>query len=245
MSIEDAINDAIAAKMGDGTIERLVAENLEKGINKALESLFGDYGDVTILIEGKIKEVMVKQLEHYDYSKYVAKLDCVLVEILKSTSLDHKKILENFKDLMTTDEFPKIVTVSNIFEQFKEHVAREIDTSNLDVDYDDGVSYEYVKVTMEVERDEKRSWGSFRDAKLVFECEKDEELNCIIPLSQFMEHPWSMRLDMDSSIESLRYLNKFKVYLLRLKQSGAKIEIDSEWLEDEVKPEKEPEASYS
>ena len=244
MSLENAINDVIALKMGDGTIERLVAENLEKSINKALENLFGGYGDVTKVIEGKIKEQMVERLGKFDYSAYVAKLDFVLGEILKNTFFDHKKILSNFKSLMIEPDFPKVVKLSDIFDQFKKHVAKEINTSNLDINYDDGVNYESVLLTMEVERAEKRSWSSHEWAKVVFECEKDESLNCEIRLSKFDQYPWRMDVDIDSSIASLRYLDEFKIYLLKVKQSSVEIEIDFESVEDDVYPDAEPEASF-
>lgn len=236
MSIEKKINDVITAKLEEGIIEKLVAENLEKGINKALESLLGNYGDVTQVIQKKIKEVMVEQLGSYDYSKYIVKLDCVLTEILQKTSLNHKKILENFKDLMIDSEFPKVVKLSDIFEEFKKYVAKKINTS------------EYVTVTMEVEYEEKRSWSSssFEYAKVIFECENDEDLNFEIHLSKFMKYPWSLSVDIDTSIGSLRHLDDLKIYLLKIKQSGAKIEIDSDCLEDdEVEVEAEPEASFS
>ncbi len=244
MSLENAINEVIVSKMGDGTVERLVADNLEKSINKALENLFGSYGDVTKVIEGKIKEQMVERLGKFDYSAYVAKLDFVLVEILKETSLDHKKILSNFKDLMTEPDFPKVVKLSDIFEQFKKHVAKEVDTSELKVEYDDDVSYESVLVTMEVERAEKRSWSSHEWAKVVFECEKDENINCEIRLSKFDQYPWRMDADIDSSIASLRYLDDFKIYLMKLKESGREIEIDIENDEDDVYADAKPEASF-
>ncbi len=244
MSIEKAINGVIAEKMGDGTVERLVAENLEKGINKALESLLGGYGDITKIIEKKIKETMVQQIERFDYSDYVAKLDFVLIEILKNTTLDHKKILSNFKELMTETDFPKVVKVSDIFEQFKKYVAKEVDTSELKVAFDDGAYYETVRVTLEVEREEERSWSSFKMAKVVFECEKDEDLNASIRLTKFAEYPWRIDVEIDSSLNSLRRLDDFKIYLLKLKQSGAEIEIDLDFDEDDVRPEAEPEPSF-
>lgn len=247
MSIENAIKDVIAQKMNDGTVERLIAENLEKGINKSLESLLGHYGDVTKVIEGKIKEVMIEQLSSYDYSKYIVRLDAILTEILKRTSTDNKKILENFKDLMTDHDIPKVVKLSDIFEKWKRHVAENVDTDKLEVNYDDGVSYEYVSITMEVEHEEERSWSSsiFKYAKVVFECEKDEDLNFEIRLSKYRERPWSFSTEIDDSIKSLRYLDDFEIYLLQLKQAGAEIEMDEEDIEDEVQPKKEPEASFS
>ena len=244
MSIENAINGVIAEKMGDGTVERLVAENLEKGINKALESLLGGYGDITKIIEKKIKETMVQQIERFDYSDYVAKLDFVLIEILKNTTLDHKKILSNFKELMTETVFPKVVKVSDIFEQFKKYVAKEVETSKLEVIFDDGAYYENVRVTLEVEREEERSWSSSKMTKVVFECEKDEDLNASIRLTKFAEYPWRIDVEIDSSLNSLRRLDDFKIYLLKLKQSGAEIEIDLDFDEDDVRPEAEPEPSF-
>jgi len=154
-TIETAIKDVITQKLAEGIIERLVAENLEKGINKSLENLLGNYGDVTKIIEKKIKSVMISQLSSYDYSKYIVKLDCVLTEILKKTSLDNKNILTNFKELMIDSEFPKVVKLSDIFEVFKKFVAKNVDTGKLEVEYDDGVSYEHVSVTMEVVREKK------------------------------------------------------------------------------------------
>ena len=246
MGLENAINDVIALKMGDGTIERLVAENLEKGVNKALESLFGGYGDVTKIIEKKIKESMVDQIERFDYSKYVAKLDHVLIEILKNTTLDNKKILSNFQNLMVETNFPKVVKLSDIFEEFKKYVAKAVDTSKLEVVFDDGVSYEHVRITLEVEREEERSWSSFEKVKVVFECEKDESLNTSFRMSKFREYPWTVDADIDSSITSLRRLDDFKIYLLKLKQNVVDIEIDIDIENDEdvAYPDAQPEASF-
>lgn len=246
MSIENAIKDVITEKLAEGMIERLVAENLEKGINKSLENLMGSYGDITKVIEKKIKDVMVEQLDSFNYSKYVVKLDCVLTEILKKTSLDNKKILENFKELMVNHEFPKVVKLSDIFEEFKKYVAKNVETKDLEVEYDDSPAYEHVSVTMEVEREEKHSWSSssFEYAKVVFECEQDEALNLEIRLSKFMDYGWRTSTEFDTSIKSLRYLNDLKIYLLKLNQSSAKIEIDEDDLSDTVRPEKKPEASY-
>ncbi|OPX87748.1 MAG: hypothetical protein A4E53_02370 [Pelotomaculum sp. PtaB.Bin104] len=245
MSIEKSINDVITAKLAEGIIEKLVAENLEKCINKALENLMGSYGDITKVIEDKIKAVMIKQLEGYDYSEYIVKLDAVLTEILKHTALDHKKMLDNFKKLMTDREFPKVVKLTDVFEEFKKYVAKAIDTSNLEVNTDDRPSYEWVSVTMDVEYEDKRSWSNFQNARVIFECEKDENLNLELRISKFREYPWHASMDVDTSIKSLRNLDEFKIYLLKLGQDRTDIEIDVSSLEDEVEPEAEPEASFS
>lgn len=247
MSIENAIKSVITQKLEEGIIERLVAENLEKSINKALESLMGSYGDITKVIEKKIKDVMIPNLETYDYSKYLVKLDCVLTEILKNTSLDNKKILTNFKDLMVDFDFLKVVKLSDIFEKFKQYVERNVDTSEFGINEGgDGVSYKCVTISMEVEYEEERSWSSssFKYAKVIFECDEDEDLNFEIRLSKFRESPWHLSGERDDSIRTLRRLGDFEIYLLRLSQSHTEIEIDSEYLEYDVEVEATPEASF-
>lgn len=245
MNMEKSIKDVITTKLDEGIIERLVAENLEKGINRSLENLLGSYGDITQVIEGRIKEVMIKQLSSYDYSEYIVKLDYILTEILQRTALDNKKILHNFKELMVEPDLPKTIKVSDIFEKYKEYVAGNVDTSELEIDFDYEPSYQYVDVTMEVEYEEKRRWSSFEYAKIVFECKEDTNLNYEIKVSKFDSYPWSLSDKIDSSLDSLRYLNEFKIYLLKLHQNGTRIEIDEDFLEDEVEPEAEPEPSYN
>ena len=43
---------------------------------------------------------------------------------------------------------------------------------------------------------------------------------------------------------SLRYLDKFSLYLMSLKQAGVKIELDRTFEDEEVRPEKEPEVYF-
>lgn len=115
MNLENSIKGVITQKLEDGIVERLVGEQLEKGISEALNSLFRSWGDGSKVIEEKLKEVIVPYLENYDYSEYVLKLDAALVEILQNTTLDNRKMLENFKDLMITEE-RKTIKVSEIFD---------------------------------------------------------------------------------------------------------------------------------
>ena len=100
MNLENSIKDVISKKLEDGSIEKLVEEQLEKGVSNALSSLFSGYGDVTKVIEKQVKSVMIPYLSQYDYSNYIVKLDSILVDVLKASSLENKKMLENFKDLM-------------------------------------------------------------------------------------------------------------------------------------------------
>lgn len=250
MSLETNVKDVISKKLEDGTIEKIIEEQLEKGVASAMESLFRSYGDVTKIIENKIKEVMVPYIEKYDFSEYITKLDQVLLEVLNHSSLENKQLLENFKDLMVGyEEGEKNITSSALFKKYQEYVAAKCSTDDLEICYEDNVSYEPVEVTMEFEED-NRSWSQFKDGKLIFECEKDESLNVVIPLSQwtdsyrYKEEKWNLRFKRPSDLNSLRNLNSFEVYLMALSQNFADIIIDESYETEDVYLDAEPEATF-
>jgi len=165
MNLENSIKDVITQKLEDGTVERLVGEQLEKGISEALNSLFGSWGDGSKIIENKLKEVIVPYLENYDYSKYILKLDSVLVEILENTALDNKEMLENFKDLMLPED-RKTIKATEIFKEWQKKVAKDVDTSDLEINYDDRVSYQDVEVSLTFESLDK-GYSIYDRARLV------------------------------------------------------------------------------
>lgn len=248
MSLENSIKDVISKKLEDGTIEKLIEQQLEKGVVNALDSLFRSYGDVTKVIEEKVKSVMVPYLESYDYSKYIVKLDSVLVDVLNNTALENKRLLTNFKELVVSGEVKEKITVTQLFEKWMEYVAENVDTDRLEINYDDEPSYENVDVTCDFEEDERRSWSSLESAVLVFECEHDENMNFEIKLNRWKDSgdkAWSIDYKANREISSLRYLNEFEIYLMKLNQAGTKIEVDTNSESDEVEPNKEPEASFS
>lgn len=251
MNLEDSIKDEISKKLEDGTVERIVAERFEKSITSAVDELMGNYGEITKIIKNNVKDVMIPYLENRDYSEYITKLDSVLVEILKSTTFDNKKMLENFKNLMTPDDFEgkRTIALSEIWEQWKKYVAEKVDTSGLDVNCEDGeATYEPVEVTLIVEENEKRAWSDIKHATVLFECEHDESLNVELHISNWSKFDggkWDIEYKGSADIASIRYLNDFQIFMMKLTQHYIKLELDITDEEDEVEPEAEPEASYS
>ncbi|MBW8603118.1 hypothetical protein HNO13_15450 [Bacillus velezensis] len=246
MNLETNIKDVIAKQMEEGIVEKIVAEQLEKGISKALEHLFSSYGDVTEVIKSKLKSVIVPYLENYDYSKYITKLDHVLVGVLQNTTLENRNLLNNFKGLMS-GETEKTIKLSDLFAKWKNYVAKNVETDELEVEFDDGPEYEEVEVSVNVERNEDRSWSSFEHATILFECDHDEEMNFEIPISFYKngtDKEWDLRYNSVHDLKSLRHLNEFEILLMKLSQNGVGIILDIEWENDSVTPEEEPEPSF-
>ena len=100
-NLENSIKDCITKELEKGIVEKIITDKLEECIESSLKDLFGWNGAVKKVVEYKVESVIVPYLENYDYSEYILKLDSVLTEVLNKTTLDNRKILENFKALMS------------------------------------------------------------------------------------------------------------------------------------------------
>lgn len=232
MNLENSIKDVITKKLEDGTVEKLVSEQLEKGVVNALNSLFRSYGDVTKVIEEKVKCVMVPYLENYDYSKYITKLDSVLVDVLKNSALDNKKLLENFKTLMVGESIPEEIKMSDIFKKWCEYCENNVDKSELDLDYEGG----YINVSFSIE-DVSNDWSNYKTLMVTFECEEDEDLRFEFSIQTWRKNEnekYSSNYKRPCELNSLRHLNDFDMLLLQVSQGYENIVLDSDGDSDEI-----------
>ena len=230
-------------------VTAIVKDKFMKALGSAIEDAFR-WGDAKRAIEDKVKEVMVPYIEQYDFSEYLPKIESVLTEIVNSDfCIGNKKILENFEKLMLEPE-QKEIKLTDLFKAWIKQCEKDIDTDGLDIDYDDGVSYQSVDCEMCFELEDKPSWSSCKRAVITFENEHDEKLNVEIPVSKWIwnngkEEPYTLSVYKDLMISSLRGLSEFDVLLLRLSRAGTAIIIDKEYYDSCICPEKEPEASFS
>lgn len=245
---EELLNIAMQS-LSDDDVKEIVKEKFKKMMEKAVEDAFR-WGDAEKAIRSKVTEVMVPYIEKYDFSEYLPKLDSVMTEIVNSDAcMANKTILENFRDLMIEPE-QKEIKVTDLFKAWKKKCERDIDTTGLDIDYDDGVSYSCVECEMSVEELGKPSWRNTQRALITFENEHDESLNVEIPISKWVfdsgrEEPYTLSLENDLTISSLRYMDDFQILLMRLARAKTSIIIDKDYDSDDIYPEAEPEASFS
>lgn len=222
-NLENSIKDCISNEIEKGIIEKVIAEQLEKCIEKSVSDMFSWGGEVKKVVEEKIKSVMIPYLENYDYSKYIVKLDSVLTDVLKATSLENKTILTNFKELTT--EIPNEIKMSDILEAWAKHCEENVDKDKLDMDYEGG----YVTATLETE-DVSSSWSDFQRIIVRLECEEDEELKCEFEISKWRNHRerFGMYNKSLNEISSLINLSEFDVFLLKVSQGYDNIILDIE-----------------
>lgn len=245
---EKKISEVVSSKLNDGTVERLIEQKLEEVIKKSLDDVFGYCGDGKKLFDKKLNETIVPVIERHDFNQYLVKLDEVLTSIVNQTSLaDNKRILDNFKECMTEPQ-QKEIKLSEIFEKYRQHVADNVSTDNLEACCDDGEPYyECVTANMEVERVDK-GWfiSKYDDCYVNFTCDEDKDLNCQIKLYKGTdEKEWKILRGINGiEINSLRNLSSFEAFLSIIQRSYTKIIIDIENDHaDDIEPTEKPEWS--
>lgn len=230
-------------------VNQIVREKFMHALGDAVEDAFR-WGDAKHALAKKITEVMVPYIEKYNFSSYLPKLDSVLTELVNTdTCIGNKQILENFKELLTEPE-QKEIKVTDLFKAWIKQCNKDIDTDDLEICYDDGVSYSCVDCEMRVEELDRPSWSSCQRAVITFENEHDEKLNIEIPVSKWKwdsgrEEPYTLSISNDVRISSLRRLNRFQTLLLRLERAQTAIIVDKDYEADWIYPEAEPEVSFS
>lgn len=248
--LEQRISDVVNEKLNDGTVEKLIEQYIEKAVSASLGDIFGYGGSGKKMIHNKLDEIIIPVIENHDFNKYIVKLDLVLTEIINNTHLkDNKVILENFKRLMKEPN-KKEINLSDLFEEYKKYVAKNVDTSELEAHCDDGEPYyDNVTATMEVEHEDK-GWfaSSFDDCTVKFICDEDKELNTQIKLYKSKdESQWSFRFGQNPiDINSLRRMNEFSVFIATLDRAFVKLVIDTETeCDDAIEPDEKPEWSLN
>ena len=242
-TFEERIAKAVTDKLNDGTVEELVSDAVTKALKSSIEEQLSWRGDARNVIDEKVKEVMTPAIERVSLDDYVVKLDAVLTEIINSTNLvDNKEILGNFKSLMAEPD-KDVISLEDVFEKYKEYVSKNIDTSDLEAFTDDEPRYQ--NVTAEVDVDIRDNIFERRFCDLVFKCEEDEKLTKEIHLYESKSnrfHITGFKSELD--INSLRYVDEFDIFMMRLDRAFCDITDIMEMYDDGVEVEAEPEASW-
>lgn len=262
MDLGEQIKQVADTMATDGTIEQIIREQLTEHVKKTIDDSFR-WGKLSDILRDKITELMAPAIKEYDFGKYLLNMDAILTDVVNETTGEaNNATLRHFKELMTsTKKYGDIVKMSTIIEKYKEFVANEIDTDDLDVTYDDGVAYEPVEVYGYLEIEDDRSWSIFDYASMDFTVgspckDQGETLNRCIHLHHYKEDDedatgkklWTLgsvsNLTAEPTIKSLSSLSDFDVFLISLLRAGVKIELDEDEFCDDVIPSKEPEMTF-
>lgn len=231
-----ALENQILSQMKDYLASKEVTEKVENAVKKAtddvIQDLFTGYdAPVKKIINETLKTGLLKQMKKEDYSKSVVSLELLVRQVIKQASAENNNTLKRFKD-WATFEPPKKVKTSEIFDNYLKFVEKNIDTSELEVEFDDGPSFDGGVANMEIE--------SHDDSyKVMLTCEKDDSLNREFKIFEFSKTIW-----LREGTQSLRMVDEFEFWLMNLEANSVKIEIDEMDAEEVVEVQEEPEPNY-
>lgn len=252
---EKTIQDAVAKSLNSEEISKIITKQIEDGVTQSLKSLFNYSGAGKEMLDAKFKEIMVPAIESHDFNDYLVKLDEVLTNIVNHTNLvDNKTILENFENLMTEPKMNKI-QVSKIFEEYCKYVSKNVSTTNLEAEWDDGEPY-YLNVTchMEVINKEPRTRffsSQYEDRIIKLTCDEDENMTVELEVTKWndsYDKEWKFNYSTpnDVSVTSLRYISDFEIFITKLRRAYVKFDFDTLEMDDyDVEVEEKPKWTLS
>lgn len=252
-SFEDQIKNTVDNLLNGDAVNKVIEDCMRESIQKAINRSF-EYGELADAISKRIKSVLVPYIEQCKLSQLNPKLDTILTDIVNSTTLvENKKILENFRGLMT--EIPeKTVSLEDIFEAYCNDMARNVTTTGMEVHVDGDREPAYGEFICKYSIEDISRDSSIFETKLVT-FSTDESRNDLAPVNITFELRKYKNSKIDSGytigyhecadINSLRYISDIEVLLLRLTRSYTHIMIPNVVeCEEYVTPEAEPEPTW-
>lgn len=206
----------------DGTIERMIQEDLEKSIQRCIDATIGGYA-LQEMIQKEMKNWIsndAKLLGLEAYNGLVANRAKAIVEGVLNDDVS-KKISASLEDILVMRHDG--IKLSEIVKGYRDFVKS-------DTDPDDAERYESFCSEVEVRPD-----GTFTHVELRFgpesEWDADEDESIRVRLCQYQGEPGSIYLlefggvDMKKAIK-LRYLNEFQRLMMNLFLNETKIIMD-------------------
>ena len=143
-----------------------------------------------------------------------------------------------------TEPDKDVISLKEVFEKYKEYVSKNVDTSDLEVYTDDGPTYQNVSARLETELTTSISGRRYCD--LIFECEDDAKLTKKIHLYESESNGFHIvRFKRELDINSLRYVDEFDIFMMRLDRAFCNITDILDMYDDDVEVEAEPEAFWN
>lgn len=250
--MEQIIKKVFEEKMNDGTIEKIVAEHVEKMIHTVCESEMRWNGKAYERMKEKLQPLFIEAVEDSDIGVMLEKITLLINEGMKNSSIEeYAEVFKSTKDLFNTNDKllaslkdKKTIKISEIFDvyrDFLENAFSESDFDEDDIQTDEG-KYIYLEAGFSVNEREQRYFSYKPGYDVEFWVRyNDEEIEGTKADVRFrLEYDYTntnlkVRTDFGSmSLFDLRYAPKFFVYLWAIERNYITVDIDTYEDSDEV-----------
>ncbi|VDG24210.1 hypothetical protein [Lactiplantibacillus mudanjiangensis] len=235
MNLEEKILAGMQSYLKSDELNEKINAAIKKATDDVISNLFTEYrSPVKKIIDENLRAGLLTEMKNTDYSRSVVSLDLLVQQVIKDASAENNNTLKRFKQ-WATFEVPDSVKTSEIFEKYLKFVEENIDVSDLEVNTDEEPYYEGGQATMEI------TDVSSYSRKVKLECEKAPDLNISFEVAQYGNPQICFR---DNGNSSLRMVDEFEFWLRNLEANDVKIDIDKEYMGDNVDIDEEPEPMF-
>lgn len=235
MGLNEQILKSTRSYLESDELRENIEAQVKQATNEVIKELFTAYNSpIKEIITDNLKKGIVPELQRLDYSDAVLQMESVIKDVMKTATAENNQTLKNFKE-WSTFKAPKTIKLSEIFDKYAKFVGENIDTDDLEIDLDDGPAYNGGTVTLKTDR-----YDSF-GTTIELTCEMDNSLNFKLKRYGF-DH---RAITNTNKAASLTLMSEFEAYLRNLEAHKTVVEMDTDFEEEEVEVQEEPEADFN
>lgn len=239
LSLEGLLSSGIRKKLNDGTIDKLIDEQISEIIKRCISDSFSYHSQAYEQMRNKITGLMCRAIEDSNFDKYTTKITEVLNTAISDMHLGHyNTIVKNLKELLDNDtniSFNSEVSLGNIVKKYEEFLEdyycdQRLDFDDIDIIEDESeYGYATVDYTLTI-KDISPKYSSTESYILEFTNEgpSAEDSSVQFKLTKYPSDSYfTIYVNTeDFHINDIRYMNDMWIYLLKLKQSYVRINMD-------------------
>lgn len=240
--MKEIIEKVFEGKIKDGTVEKIVSEQVDKMITSICTEQMGYGGELKKKMAEKLAPIMLEALENSDLGVLTLKITELINANLKGSPLDYYAKTLDLKELFGSNraikklEGRKTIKMSEIFDEYLNYVQDTYDDGDFEreeINYDDGTKTVYVECNMAVNESEKLYWERRPGYEVELSNEKSSDQKSTDVRFKLQWNYDNTALHVrtnfyDMPLSDLRYCPAFFLYLFYLEQNCIKIELDKE-----------------
>ena len=245
--MEELFKKVFNQKLQDGSIEKIVSDQIDSMIKDILKDSMSWSGTVRKTLEERLKPIMLDSVANCDLSQTAAMVTDLLNNAVKTSPLNliqdtYKGIstLFNANSLGQDISFGKVVSLTDIFKVYIGMIENttysdyELENKDIQVHQDEG-KYAYIEAQMSIDP-VMRSNGKDR-YEITLHNNFDKE-DIVFEISESYDKTLRINLDTDNMLlAELRHLSPMYLYLLQLKSMWCDIRMNTSEEYDEIRVE--------
>lgn len=233
------LDGVVKASLENIDIEGIVRERLSKAISDAIDDAC-KFGKVRGAVREKVEGAILPALENTDFSDYVSNLDAALSDLARNPEVSaNNRILENFRTLIGSREYPKDIGIDDLIEEYGSFVAEEIDEYDLETEENEYLEKSYMPVECHFDAELIESGNQGRIERYAVKLRADTangdgrdtkygtEMDVAFELRRWVNidpaDTYTIELMIPPSLESLKGLSTFECRLMALARERVKI----------------------